>query len=55
VDSDKEKGIARLDPTEIEALIMLVMQSGHNPKKENTGLIEKPPRTFASPVGLPLP
>jgi transposase len=52
VDKEKEKEIARTDPTEIEALIERFKQSTHDLKKEDTELIEKLLRTFASLVRL---
>jgi transposase len=52
VDKEKEKEITRTDPTEIEALIERFKQSTHNLKKEDTELIEKLLRTFASLVRL---
>jgi len=52
VDKEKEKEIARTDPTEIEALIERFKQSSHNLKKEDTELIEKLLRTIASLVRL---
>jgi len=36
---DKEKEIARTDPTEIEALIERFKQSTHNLKKEDTDTV----------------